>query len=467
VGNAISQGIGVATGLQSRFDFAGVAAAGVGALAGARFGGASRIGQVGGIAADALASAATRSVLTGTDFGDNIIAALPDVIARSLGAFVEDAIARSHRQSPGELALLDDAQHGANAIPAGGLALGQGLANGIRGAGLLTERQLRDAQFAFVAVDARANNAGSTGAAVTVDTGDDADGNEIVVVASRAAVAQAQRERMRLPTTSGLPRMPTEVGGATLSQTVLDIQRASYMASWNQTVGTYDPGYHSEVIRAFDYAQRRIDAYNGLANAGELELVQALGSGLWEVGKLTAIGGGIDLAIRAYDGDLGWSDALNLVPLLGKAGSLGKLGRAAGELRVAETATASAPGARMVVGGVDATEIAGRLSPTQMAALQAEHGTEFAQVYLTGPGRNGGGGAYYLIQGTDRGVQIPIGSNVRWINHTHPEILDGNLVPLRASGPDRNVLGMLQRAGSPQVRTQVVPQVGEPFYFKR
>jgi len=102
-----------------------------------------------------------------------------------------------------------------------------------------------------------------------------------------------------------------------------------------------------------------------------------------------------------------------------------------------------------------------------MAALQAEHGTEFARVYLTGAGRNGGGGTYYLIQGTEGGVQIPIGSNVRWINHTHPEILNGNTVPLRASDADRNVLSLLQRFGSPQVRSRVVRQVGEPFYFKR
>lgn len=121
----------------------------------------------------------------------------------------------------------------------------------------------------------------------------------------------------------------------------------------------------------------------------------------------------------------------------------------------------------MVVGGVPATEIAGRLSTTRMAALQAEHGTEFAQVYLTGAGRDGGGGKYYLIQGTEGGVQIPIGPNVRWINHSHPEFLNGSAVRLSASNADRNVLGMLQRAGSPQMRSQVVPQVGEPFYFRR
>jgi hypothetical protein len=59
-----------------------------------------------------------------------------------------------------------------------------------------------------------------------------------------------------------------------------------------------------------------------------------------------------------------------------------------------------------------------------MAALQAEHGTEFAQIYLTGVGRNGGGGTYYIIQGEAGTVNIPLGSNVRWINHTHSEMLN-------------------------------------------
>ncbi|UNP27977.1 hypothetical protein [Lysobacter gummosus] len=130
-------------------------------------------------------------------------------------------------------------------------------------------------------------------------------------------------------------------------------------------------------------------------------------------------------------------------------------------------ASAAAPGARVSIGGVEATEIAGRLTPTQMAGLQREAGTEFAQIYLTGPGRNGGGGSYYLIQGAEGGVNIPIGPNVRWINHTHPEYLNGSLVPLRASGPDRNVLRLLQESGSPQLRTQVVPQEAQPFYFWR
>jgi hypothetical protein len=88
--NAVSQGIGIATGLQHKFSFAGVAAAGVGSLVGGAIGdhvsgGATRLGQFAAKAlastADDIANAATRSLIDGTDFGDNIVAALPSALA--------------------------------------------------------------------------------------------------------------------------------------------------------------------------------------------------------------------------------------------------------------------------------------------------------------------------------------------------------------------------------------------------
>jgi YD repeat-containing protein len=105
LGNAIGQGIGVATGLQSKFDFAGVAAAGAAAGAANAMGSligspTTRAGAFGARVAvrtaSALAGAATRSVLSGTSFGDNIIAVLPDVIAQTLGDVFTDVIARSN-----------------------------------------------------------------------------------------------------------------------------------------------------------------------------------------------------------------------------------------------------------------------------------------------------------------------------------------------------------------------------------
>ena len=98
--SALTQGVGVATGLQNKFDFVGVAAAGVGAAASSAFG--DQFGQgisdkfggkvLGGIAssiasgtAGGIANAATRSALNGSNFGDNFKAAIPDIIGSAIG----------------------------------------------------------------------------------------------------------------------------------------------------------------------------------------------------------------------------------------------------------------------------------------------------------------------------------------------------------------------------------------------
>jgi len=96
VGNVLNQGVGLVTGLQSRFSWAGVA---VGAVVAGVAGAVSRslpgravfeggsITQSASIGnqfasgmAGAIAGAATRSAIDGSSFGDNFRAALPDVI---------------------------------------------------------------------------------------------------------------------------------------------------------------------------------------------------------------------------------------------------------------------------------------------------------------------------------------------------------------------------------------------------
>jgi LysM repeat protein len=108
--SAVTQGVGVVTRLQSKFDWAGVAAAGAGAGAAQAIGG--NIGGQGkaatattaatsatfgnfaaSTAAGAIANAATRSAINGESFGQNLIAAIPDVVAnilqRALGTAVD------------------------------------------------------------------------------------------------------------------------------------------------------------------------------------------------------------------------------------------------------------------------------------------------------------------------------------------------------------------------------------------
>jgi hypothetical protein len=115
VGNALGQGIGRLVGLQSKFDFAGLATAGViGAASGAMgatlagkgglFGIRAGLGSSGNAmlsgTAGALAGAASRSLIEGTDFGDNLIAALPDVIGSTIGRLVAQGVTAQGSSGP-------------------------------------------------------------------------------------------------------------------------------------------------------------------------------------------------------------------------------------------------------------------------------------------------------------------------------------------------------------------------------
>ncbi|MGQ0660912.1 LysM peptidoglycan-binding domain-containing protein, partial [Sphingosinicella sp.] len=100
IGSAVSQGVGVVTGLQSKFDFAGVAAAGLGSGAAAGIGIATeRWGSFGSSlaanTASGIANAAVRTLANGGSFGDNLIRALPDVIGSTVGNALAGAVARS------------------------------------------------------------------------------------------------------------------------------------------------------------------------------------------------------------------------------------------------------------------------------------------------------------------------------------------------------------------------------------
>jgi hypothetical protein len=110
LGSAITQGIGVATGLQKRFDWVGVAAAGVasgvGGAVSRSVGGAAQAATATtdavqasftntaiSAAAGGIAGAATRSVIEGSDFGRNLVDVLPDVIGSTIGRLVAAQIA--------------------------------------------------------------------------------------------------------------------------------------------------------------------------------------------------------------------------------------------------------------------------------------------------------------------------------------------------------------------------------------
>jgi len=104
-GSALTQGVGTLVGLQKKFDFAGVAAAGLAGGASAGVGKALGAGPLSDLSArniganlatstaNAIANAATRSLINGSDFGDNMLAALPDIIGSTIGNMIGSALA--------------------------------------------------------------------------------------------------------------------------------------------------------------------------------------------------------------------------------------------------------------------------------------------------------------------------------------------------------------------------------------
>lgn len=102
--NAATQGIAVATGLSRTFNWAGLAAAAIGGAAG----GSTRSPLLSS-SASAIANAATRSALSGTSFGNNILAALPDVVGSTLGNMVASQISRSAQDRAADKAISDEA----------------------------------------------------------------------------------------------------------------------------------------------------------------------------------------------------------------------------------------------------------------------------------------------------------------------------------------------------------------------
>ncbi len=98
----ITQGIGVATGMQKEFSWAGVAGAGVGAALGGWVGRhvGGNVGAILASSADAIGNAATRSLIEGSDFGDNIIAALPSVIGNAPANGLIGAMTREEELTP-------------------------------------------------------------------------------------------------------------------------------------------------------------------------------------------------------------------------------------------------------------------------------------------------------------------------------------------------------------------------------
>jgi RHS repeat-associated protein len=104
--------------------------------------------------------------------------------------------------------------------------------------------------------------------------------------------------------------------------------------------------------------------------------------------------------------------------------------------------------------------ISRRPTVEELQRLTKKRKVEFAVTYTLGPGKNGGGGQYYLHSGTRTTIDLPVGGNIVLICHTHP----GST--LEASPLD---MGYMAHATaichSPQKSSVIIPARGKPFRF--
>jgi YD repeat-containing protein len=90
--SVLTQGIGIATGLQSSFSWSAVAAAGVAGGVTTGIGGSDSWGRAAANFAGGLGGAAAASLVSGQDFGDTLMASLPSIIASTVGNLVAGAV---------------------------------------------------------------------------------------------------------------------------------------------------------------------------------------------------------------------------------------------------------------------------------------------------------------------------------------------------------------------------------------
>lgn len=111
--NAATQGLAHATGLQGKFNWAGVAVAGAVSGTSSALTPVTGGGWQGGMAnsmAGAIAGSAARSLIDGSSFGDNLIAALPDVIGSTIGTIVAGVAVSNMTRRPSQVAISAESE---------------------------------------------------------------------------------------------------------------------------------------------------------------------------------------------------------------------------------------------------------------------------------------------------------------------------------------------------------------------
>jgi YD repeat-containing protein len=302
-GNAVSQGLGIATGLQDRFDWGGVAAAGVGAGISSRItlpgtGGRIVSGMAGG-----LAASAAESLVTGRDFGDTIAANLPGIIGNTVGGIVAEGIAGNGK--PGAGGSTTGAGDGTSARPTPGAGGGQ---VGGSGSG-------DDAQPGDIVVTARRGGGYNAVAAamaqlITQTNAGAKGGGDAGGVAAVAAIDRGNHP---------YPVDPEDMSGNTAWQ--LRAKKAAYLDTVANSGQTFTDNELN--VKAFDDLIARADAREAPGvTAADAEVNEILRAGLAP----------IDIGVGGYNiavGSGGLRDYLAVASLVPVGKVLGAVGAAA------------------------------------------------------------------------------------------------------------------------------------------
>ena len=421
--NTITQGVAVATGLQKRFDFAGVAVAGIVAgtisavsrnlpgagVAATKTSAAVRptiLNQTLSGTAALIAGAGARSIVTGTSFGDNITAALPDAIGATIGNAVAGRLARSETARG-----ADDKRPGANQGDFGGdFAPGQKgiqLASSDGSIGDVTFADIKAAgQAAFdnlaqgasaLQAYARAKLAGASfDAAVEAATEVAAQfKNTITVTATRLSDSIAS---VAVPYLSNIANAIT--GGLNRAGEV------QFRADRAEAAG------NRAVLRAVGQGYQQLDNRYQVTTRG-LGFIQVVGGLVGAVGSAAAVGSGVALEVPS----VGTSTALVVAGGIGFTASID----------AARAGFATAVRGQYQPTFVEGSAIALGASPSQAAltsaALQIGGGAAAARVALTAQNvsavslRNigsveGGGGRFateaQVVAGIERNADIAV-----------------------------------------------------------
>jgi len=321
IADAATQGVATLTGLQNKFDWAGVAAAGLGSFAASAALGASgkflgglksqvaRDFASAGIAAtaDGISSAAALSLIKGTSFGDNLIAVLPSVIGRTIGSVIAGEVQRADARAQ---AKRQAANLAAGAIEAGISAAGKALASSappVENLGniITAPIELLDG-FGYVDFFPERTAMQAAEFAADVQIGGVAYASarhrtKVIQELAAAANAESWADYAADDALDGrIDGVPFRVGGWKLSGT--EVEQVRNMATAAYAAGEIDVNVRNAIFASADHNDALLAQWNAAADA-EINKLLFLG-----IGAPVAIAGGL-AAAPALLGGYGISSA--------------------------------------------------------------------------------------------------------------------------------------------------------------